>query len=132
MSEIKTIQTKYGEVEVETIECDSCGNTIGKEDAHEFTLGDREGHACDHCVDNGPISFPDTVAEWDTPVENLRMNDYGVVFYVILGFITLPIGTITGFSTQADDFRQGFTMGVIVFFVWVVLPLLLLLYFGVI
>ena len=65
MSQTKTVQTTYGDVEVEVVECDSCGNTISKDEAREFTLGNREGHACEHCVDEGPISFPSKYGSLD-------------------------------------------------------------------
>jgi len=67
MSQTKTVQTTYGEVEVEVVECDSCGQEIEKEEAYYFIIrntknkddftGQTEGWACEYCVDN-PISFP--------------------------------------------------------------------------
>ena len=69
MSKTETVHTEYGEVSIETVECDSCGNTIAKDDAQDFRMGDRHGYACSHCVDEGPISFPEKAREWAMPVD---------------------------------------------------------------
>ena len=60
----KTVETRYGKTEIEVVECDSCGTEIAESDATEFTLGDRHGHACDYCTENGPASFPDRAREY--------------------------------------------------------------------
>jgi Zn ribbon nucleic-acid-binding protein len=69
--------TAYGEVEYETVECDSCGHKVVKEDADRFVVGELQsekywddytkyefrqrrhqtGWACPHCRDD-PIAFP--------------------------------------------------------------------------
>ena len=54
----KTTPTPYGEIEFETVECDSCGDELLEKNAKEFTIGDREGLACEYCTENGPIDFP--------------------------------------------------------------------------
>jgi len=64
----ETVETVYGSVEVDTVECDSCGDTILKDDAYLFYIEDSpntltandkyNGYACKHCADVGPASFP--------------------------------------------------------------------------
>ena len=82
MSETKTetVATQFGNVEVETVDCDSCGATIKKENAKKFVIGDfdetvntkstsrvsyrfeegtaNDGWACEYCRDEGPASYP--------------------------------------------------------------------------
>jgi hypothetical protein len=59
-----TAATAYGEVEIEVVECASCGAEVAKGDAEPFTIGEdpivREGWACEHCADDGPAAFPTT------------------------------------------------------------------------
>ena len=57
----KSVSTPYGETTIEVIECDSCGNEVALDETVEFTLGDREGRACQHCYEEGPVSYPDKV-----------------------------------------------------------------------
>lgn len=83
MTRTKTV-FKTEEVEIEIVECSSCGQEIPKEKAHEFEIkGKNEadgltgvkagvgshGWACDYCVENDPIGFPDPGPKWeiDTP-----------------------------------------------------------------
>lgn len=56
-----TAATAYGEVEIEVVECASCGTTVARDSAEPFRIGDpvvREGWACEHCTDDGPADFP--------------------------------------------------------------------------
>lgn len=68
-TETETIQTVYGDVDAEVVECDSCGITVLEEDAKKFTIGDREGWACETCEDTGPAEFPEfePVVGWNIP-----------------------------------------------------------------
>lgn len=109
MTETKTAQTVYGDVEYETVECDSCNNEVMKEEAFRFLLFgeetlrqkidkyDRteykfendtliEGWACEHCHENGPISFPEDYI-------NHIIKDKVMGF---LCFMALVIGFIAG------------------------------------
>lgn len=52
-----TIESEYGSHEIDVVECDSCGNTVAPEEAKPFTLDEEAGHACEHCVEEGPIGF---------------------------------------------------------------------------
>jgi len=124
MTDTETIQTAYGDVEIETVDCDSCGQTIGKDDANEFTLSDREGHACDHCVDNGPISFPPTV---DFNVEPAEEYWLGVLLWPAgMIFISMDYHT-----DKAPKRLKEWHAGAVGALLWTTL-LLLLLHFGVI
>jgi len=125
MSGTETIQTQYGDVEIETVDCDSCGQTIAKEDANDFTLGHRDGYACDHCVDNGPISFPPTV---DVILEPSEDYFFAVAFWPIL----FAFGTMDVLSGKTHDRGKEWHTGAVGTFLWIVLPLCLLIYFGVI
>lgn len=75
--------TAHGEVPYETVECDSCGNEVAKDDAEKFVIGDhihtdkwshkgdelefknyRTGWACEYCKGD-PAGFPSTrVGGW--------------------------------------------------------------------
>ena len=57
-TETRQAATVHGEVEYEVVECDSCGAEILADEANDFTIGDREGVACDLCVGEGPSDFP--------------------------------------------------------------------------
>ena len=122
----ETIETQYGTVEVETVECDSCGQRIGKEEAHDFTIGDRDGYACSHCVDNGPISFPPSV---DVSVKG-RPVEMFYSFILLYPLFMLP--TIAEVLFGSSEAAKEFFVGSVGAIVWTTLPLLLLLYFGVI
>ena len=64
----ETVETVYGSVEVDTVECDSCGDTILRDGAYRFGMSTNthkkinhskyNGYACEHCADVGPASFP--------------------------------------------------------------------------
>jgi len=57
-----TAATAYGEIEVEVVECASCGAEVARDSAEPFTIGEdpvvREGWACEHCATEGPADFP--------------------------------------------------------------------------
>jgi len=121
----ETIETQYGTVEVETVECDSCGQRIGKEEAHDFTIGDRDGYACAHCVDDGPISFPPSVDFNVEPTEEYW-----------LGVLLWPAGMIfisrDYHTDKAPKRLKEWHAGAVGALLWTTLPLLILFYFGVI
>ena len=72
--------TPHGEVEYETVTCSSCENTVPKEHAKRFVIGDvvelthwgaigkrqygfdtstyQEGWACEYCRNDGVVDFP--------------------------------------------------------------------------
>jgi hypothetical protein len=92
MSKTETVQTAYGETEIEVVECDSCGTTISTEQAREFTLGDREGHACEHCVDEGPISFPSRYG----PLNMGKTDEGGFLRFLFWAPVVIPLTMMLG------------------------------------
>jgi len=125
-TQTETIETRYGSVDIETVECDSCGQQIGKEQANEFTLGDRDGHACDHCVDEGPISFPPSVDIQGKPRESIG-------FSIVLWPIILFMGLVRfAWDGEDDEWAYEYHNAMIATLLWTTLPLCLLIYFGVI
>jgi len=79
MTKTKTIQHEYGEKEIEVVECSSCGQEIAKKESYYFMIrndknkdgftGKTDGRACEYCVENDPIGFPNPGSKWeiDTP-----------------------------------------------------------------
>jgi len=117
----KTVQTPYGDTTIEVVECDSCGAEVAKDDALEFTLGDRTGWACAHCYETGPISFPEKVTEWTTPTDTSGRNPAPyIVAYPIFVFAI----TFDAVSNDDDYYANGYTTGVIATLLWVAVPLL--------
>ena len=55
--ETTTLDTQYGKMEIEIVECASCNNEILFDLAEEFTIGDNKGWACEFCK-GGPVDFP--------------------------------------------------------------------------
>jgi len=118
MSTTQTVHTQFGEVEVETVECDSCGNEIAKDDAKKFTIGEREGYACSHCVDEGPISFPPD--KWIfKPAEDMLLSVILFPLMLLFAFIALS-------SSETARESTATAIGAII---WIVLPLLAYIYF---
>jgi len=75
----KTVATPHGEVEYETVVCDSCGSETRKDDAYRFLLISElkressrldhdefevytsdytDGWACPYCADADPVDYP--------------------------------------------------------------------------
>lgn len=83
-SDTHTAATAYGEVEIEVVECASCGAEVAKADAEPFTIGDDtvicEGWACEICADIGPADYPRTDTEVPLAVDVF----FGVVFAPML------------------------------------------------
>lgn len=116
----KTVDTPYGETTIEVVECDSCGNTVSKDDTVEFTLGDRTGRACKHCYDEGPVSFPERVLD----KENFSLKDM-MICILLFPIFLIPI---LFFSLERDEENLLIMTGILTTLVWVVLPLLILLH----
>lgn len=116
-SKTKTIETQYGTAEIEVVECDSCGQTIGKDDAVEFTIGSRDGYACQHCEQNGPISWPKKVVDWSMPQDTDNGENVGLLFFCSMYVLAMPIYTVGGF-TDDDEFSQGFAAAIVSTAVW--------------
>jgi len=120
--ESHTVSTQYGETTIDVYECDSCGNTVAHENTVEFTLGDREGRACEHCADTGPIGFPERVVNWSLPEDDETDEEAGVGLFVLFAPIILPLATVAGFR-GGTTFVQGYATAVLAFLVWVFPPL---------
>lgn len=124
-TETHTVQTQFGEAEVETYVCDSCENRVNYDNTYEFTCGDREGRACEVCVEKGPVSFPGRVLEFSLPYEEYDGDKFGVGFHIFTGWLLIPFGVPeTLLASDPDEFKEGFAMGVITMFVWYTLVLL--------
>jgi hypothetical protein len=124
MSETKTIQTVYGETEIDVVECSSCGNEIAKDEAARFAMhtetvnprfnqAERSGYACEHCFSEGPASFPERSKE---RIKTLS-EDGDVLFGVLLWpFISLLILADTN-----NEWEVGFGVASLGGWFWVVL-----------
>jgi len=113
-----TVQTQYGEATIKTYECDSCGNRVAYENTVEFSIGDRDGRACEHCEQNGPISFPERVREWALPKDGAVDNEWSVVPYTLLFPLFAPVLLIDGLHTDGDVFSSGYATALISTVVW--------------
>jgi len=124
MSATETIQTQYGETEIQVYDCDSCGNRVAYDETVEFTLGDRQGRACEVCADEGPVSFPPSVDILLQPAED-------PLFCIVVWPLMFIFGTLDlAFGSAADTISEMAT-GILGTLLWVVGPLLLLLHFGI-
>jgi hypothetical protein len=124
----ETVQTQYGSVEIETVECDSCGDTIAKDDAYRFAMdndapnkqmnnAERNGYACEICVDEGPAGFvPD---RWEFKAQ----MDW--LFGIVLWPIVFMFSVIESGNKEAAAEYAVATVGAIL---WLVLPLLAYIY----
>jgi len=117
-STTETVQTPYGDVEVELVDCDSCGNTVREEDTVEFEIGARTGVACEHCRDEGPVSFP----ERHSFDPNAAMVVVFAVFSPLLAVISVPV-----MEREGDD-EVAAMLGMFVGGVFYTLLLLFLIY----
>jgi hypothetical protein len=117
------VETQFGPAEIETYECDSCGNRVAYENTVTFSIGEREGRACEHCEETGPVSWPQKTLDF------LKVDiDYGMA---IFGVLFTPLALLVIFEkalSEDEDFEQGILFGWLVMIVWVVTPLLALIY----
>jgi hypothetical protein len=105
-----TVDTAYGQTTIETYECDSCGTKVRYDETVEFTIGEREGRACNHCEANGPISVPKKVARISLPSS---LSLFFIAGFPILGPLTALIAFVDG-----DDFARAFTLGWTTLLLW--------------
>jgi hypothetical protein len=120
----KEVSTEYGTTTIQITDCDSCGNTVAKDEAVEFTIGDRSGHACEYCANNGPISFPEKVVEWSIPTDKYGNTGPAVVVFILSApFFIIPIFYDAVFVEKLSNFSDGYFYGVLAVLLWVVLPL---------
>lgn len=81
MTKTVTEQTVHGEITYQTVACDSCGQDVMEDEANKFTIGNREGYACDVCVEEGPAGFPQYEPEKSVAL--------GVIMWPIFGTFSL-------------------------------------------
>lgn len=116
----KTVQTEYGEATIETYDCDSCGNTVAYEETVEFTIGDREGRACSHCDDNGPISFPQKVVKQVWDVEEPWGEGFWISFF--LPYLPTIAFILNDYTNETKHYyAAGFMRATFVWFLWAVI-----------
>jgi len=119
MSDTHTVQTIYGETEIETYDCDSCGQTVPYDETVEFTIGSRSGRACEMCETEGPISTPAKVLELSEPADVRRVDTYGLAPHLAFGWLFLPTVTLLGFTEESNQFHQGYATAVLTMILWV-------------
>jgi len=125
-AETHTVDTVYGPAEIETYECDSCGNRVAYENTVGFTIGGSEGRACEHCEENGPISFPKRVVEFSWPKDQESMGEeYGIVFNTVLAPLLFLFIIADAFTEERDAFAEGYATAIVSVLVWIGIPLLL-------
>jgi hypothetical protein len=117
MVETKTVETEYGTAEIEVVECDSCGNTVGKEEAKEFTIADRKGWACEYCAENGPLSFPEKVRKFALPSD----GNANTLFFIVSSPVLLPAMTFVGLFSPNNQFVEGYAMASITYIIYITL-----------
>jgi len=102
MTKTKTIQHRYGEKEIEVVECDSCGQEVAKDESYSFLMikgdswvvGDNtdvDGWACQHCAEN-PISYPVILGEFWNRVIEYKLE------YVLVSIFWFVFGVLVGVS----------------------------------
>lgn len=120
----KTIQTEYGDATIDVYDCDSCGNTVAYEDTVEFTIGNRDGRACSHCRDEGPLSFPEKVTSWafEDP------DGYSLILEFIFTPLCIPFTVpclLDEPTSEIGWYEKGYVVGALSTLVWTVATLLL-------
>jgi hypothetical protein len=120
----ETIETRFGSVEIETYECDSCGVEVAKEDTVPFEIGSREGRACQTCEESGPISFPKRAIE---PMKTLANTDLdSALISIMFGPVFLPAAVMI-YLDKRGAFEAGIVIATITCLLWLGIPLLLVL-----
>lgn len=124
----KTVETAYGTAEFDMVECDSCGQEVPAEDAVDFTIGDREGDACQLCADDGPIDFPEKVYD-SLPLEVVPM---GIAFWPALVVAVALVYGQEDVAPEAEDFLTLMAVTSAGAVVWTVLAIFGALRLGVV
>jgi len=131
----ETVETVYGSVEVDTVECDSCGDTILKDEAYRFGMDtspnkrmndvEYNGYACEHCADMGPVSFPDKIVSSDADSVSLgQALMLTVLFPIASPIISLAI-LMDG--PHKNDVASGYAYSFIGLVLWGLLTYLFVL-----
>jgi hypothetical protein len=111
-----TAATAYGEVEIEVVECSSCGAKVARDSAEPFTIGEgpvaREGWACEHCAAEGPAGFP---------LDRMRDPD-GSLSAVAMWPLLFPFGAMHVLvGTAVSDRIRPYIAGCLGTLVWLAL-----------
>ena len=118
-TETHTVETAFGPAEVETLECDSCGNRVAAENTVPFTIGNTDGRACEHCEATGPVSFPRRTLEFVTPTYvNQRGKEYSLWFHIGAFPVIVFFGVVSGLFEDSDEFHDGYSTAAVSFLVW--------------
>jgi len=120
-TETHTVETAYGEAEIETYDCDSCGTKVAYENTVHFQIGERKGRACQHCEDNGPISMPRKAFDVAIP----DFDKSSAFLALLFGPLTVFMLTLDFFENENDKTAKGALLGVLIALLWIVLPLTL-------
>jgi hypothetical protein len=119
-TETHTVETPYGPAEIETYECDSCGNTVAYENTVEFTIGDRTGRACSHCESEGPVSVPKKAIEWS--VKHFDTEDdaeIAALGSILLAPLFLPMSIVVVLTGEGSKWAKGYATAIVSLLVWV-------------
>lgn len=92
-TQTETVETAYGSVDVELAECDSCGNRVRADKTVPFEIGDREGRACEHCRDEGPMSFPEEMGISASP---------SITFAVYCFLLPVAVAAVADAGDESD------------------------------
>ena len=125
----ETVETVYGSVEVGTVECDSCGETILRDDAYRFRMGppsnkgmssvEYNGYACEHCASVGPASFPERVfsSDGDQPLFTFFDHSLFALLYPLTGFSLIGL-LLTDSHIRSDTFAKAYVSSFIGALFW--------------
>lgn len=108
----KTVQTEYGDVEIDIVKCDSCGIDVRKDEAKYFKIGDRHGYACELCERNGPVSFPEATVNGSDGVDLFLIATYPA------GILAGVIFLLTRGTPELNDTGGGFMSAVLGTILW--------------
>ena len=122
-SETKTVQTAYGEASIKVVECDSCGAEVNKESAARFAMDSETtnprfnnaecvGYACEHCVDEGPISYPERIQERIKIIAGIGDSLFGIVLW--------PVASPLLIFEHDQGWQRGFALSSLGAWVWII------------
>ena len=131
----ETVETVYGSVEVDTVDCDSCGETILRDGAYRFGMDtspnkrmndvEYNGYACEHCAKVGPASFPERVVSSDRDSVSLREALMLIVWFPIASPIISLLILVDG--PRKNDVASGYAYAFIGLLLWGLLTYLFIL-----
>jgi len=129
MTDTRT-KTELRTVEVEVQDCDSCGNEAPVEEMAPFTIGEREGVACPHCVDEGPVEFPSRTVKSTIRALAQGENDKDVaedLFLAVIFPVSTPIALLMALNGELNNRGFGYLSGVLGALLWVGIAVVVML-----